>query len=76
MTVDLIGMQVLSMCAWVAVLYFGYFYIQSTEWGDLYTPFLLNGLNSTVQQHGRTAPLGSAPARPLHLPGARLAALG
>jgi len=47
-TVVVIGMQVLSMCAWVAVLYFGYFYIQSTEWGDLYTPFLLNGLNSTV----------------------------
>ena len=27
-TVVVIGLQVLSMCAWVAVLYFGYFYIQ------------------------------------------------
>ena len=46
-TVVVIGLQVVSMCAWVAVLYFGYFYIQSTNM-ELWRQFLFNGLNSTV----------------------------
>ena len=36
------------MVAWVAVLYFGYFYIQSTDM-ELWRQFLLNGINSTVR---------------------------
>ena len=46
-TVVVIGLQVISMCCWVAVLYFGYFYIQSTDM-ELWRQFLLNGINSTI----------------------------
>ena len=46
-TVVVIGLQVVAMCTWVAVLYFGYFYIQSTEM-EAWRQVLLNGLNSTI----------------------------